>query len=67
MRCLCGQDCRRLTDMLPKEFWAYGHAESKKNAEICLPLGITTKPDFVSSRLKRHRTYLSAAGREALA
>ena len=30
-----------------RNFGLYGHAESKKNAKICLPLGITTKSDFV--------------------
>jgi hypothetical protein len=30
-----------------RNFGPYGHAESKKNAKICLPLGITIKSDFV--------------------
>ena len=37
-------------------FGLYGHAESKKNAKICLPLGITTKSDFVFTDQARERT-----------
>ena len=33
-----------------RNFGLYGHAESKKNAKICLPPGITTKSDFVFTR-----------------
>src|ERR1700747_3370773 len=33
-----------------RNFGLYGHAESKKNAKICLPFGTTTKSDFVFTR-----------------
>src|SRR4029077_5658215 len=37
------------------EFWALWSCGEQKNAKICLPLGITTKSDFVFTRPRPSR------------